>query len=95
MSQTTTSDFTATLVQRLKTELNTEQIGLIDNSWQHAGHVGNIHGGSHLALTIVSPLFEGIGAMARHRLVRGLLAEEMQERIHALELTLLAPSQVD
>jgi BolA protein len=90
----TTPSFTDTLVQRLKTELQTDQVELIDNSWQHAGHVGNIHGGSHLAVRIVSPVFEGMGAMARHRHVRALLAEEMKQRIHALELTLLAPSQV-
>jgi BolA family transcriptional regulator, general stress-responsive regulator len=88
------SPFIAALVGKLKVALATDAIELIDNSWQHAGHVGNIHGGSHLAIRIVAQQFEGMGAMARHRLVRQLLADEMKERIHALELTLLAPSQV-
>lgn len=86
------STFLSEVEQKLKTALNASEVHIIDNSWQHAGHRGNTMGGSHLAVTIVSERFEGLNTLARHRLVHETLKEEMKERIHALELTLLTPA---
>jgi BolA protein len=38
-------------------------------------------------------LFEGKNQVQRHRMVYDVLATEMQQTIHALALTTLAPSQ--
>ncbi|MEJ2397528.1 MAG: BolA/IbaG family iron-sulfur metabolism protein [Gammaproteobacteria bacterium] len=41
---------------------------------------------SHFKVVLVSKDFAGKNLLARHRLVNGLLAEELQSRIHALAL---------
>lgn len=86
------SDFVSALKHKLARELETEDINIVDNSWQHAGHRGNpqqyADGGTHLAISIVSARFAGLNPLQRHRLVHEVLAEEMQTRIHALELSL-------
>lgn len=46
----------------------------------------------HWQALIVSPLFEGLSPIARHRKVYAALAEEMKGPIHALSLTTLTPS---
>lgn len=95
MSTYTTDSFLSDLETKLRNELPATHVAITDNSWMHAGHVGNTHGGSHLALTIVSLGFEGLSTLKRHRMVHALLAEEMQQRIHALELKLLTPTEAD
>lgn len=41
---------------------------------------------SHFKVVLVSKDFDGKNLLARHRLVNGLLADELQSRIHALAL---------
>jgi BolA family transcriptional regulator, general stress-responsive regulator len=64
-----------------------------DESALHVGHAGAASGGGHYRVTVVSPLFEGKNQVQRHRMVYDVLAAEMQQTIHALALTTLAPSQ--
>ncbi|HEV8717602.1 MAG TPA: BolA family protein [Candidatus Binatia bacterium] len=64
-----------------------------DESALHVGHAGAASGGGHYRVKIVSPLFEGKNQVQRHRMVYDVLATEMQQTIHALALTTLAPSQ--
>lgn len=68
-------------------------IELIDESHKHVGHAGARDGRGHYALRIVTPMFEGIGAVARHRLVYGALGGLMQTDIHALSIVALAPGE--
>jgi stress-induced morphogen len=46
--------------------------------------------GGKFAVIVVSKRFEGMGLLDRHRLVQGVLAEEMKV-IHALEIKALTP----
>jgi len=64
-----------------------------DDSAQHAGHGGWREDGSHFSLIIVSAQFAGLMRVTRHRLVYDCLHDLMQERIHALALTTLAPDE--
>ncbi len=67
---------------------------LIDESAQHAGHVGARPGGNtHWRLTIVSPRFAGQSTVARHRMVYQALGELMQNPIHALAINARAPEE--
>lgn len=69
-------------------------VGVVDESHRHAGHRGAIEhashtgyaDGTHLEITIVSPLFAGQSPVARHRMVYALLADLMNTRIHALKI---------
>lgn len=49
----------------------------------------------HLALTIVSPAFEGKALLARHRLIQGYFKQELADgSLHALSLTTKTPQEV-
>ena len=67
---------------------------LTDESALHAGHAGAASGGGHYRLKIVSPRFEGLRLVMRHRLVYDSVHDMMHKEIHALAITALAPSEV-
>lgn len=67
---------------------------VVDDSKRHAGHAGHDpRGETHFKISIVSTIFEGLSAVARHRLVYEALKTEMQERIHALNLQTMTPEE--
>ena len=67
---------------------------LSDDSALHAGHAGAASGGGHYTVKIVSPRFEGLRLVMRHRLVYDSVHDMMHTEIHALAITALAPSEV-
>jgi BolA protein len=71
-------------------------LDVVDQSAAHAGHAGaRESGGGHFNVLIVSTRFEGMGALARQRLVYAALADEMRELIHALSMTCQTPAEYD
>jgi len=85
---------TAELMRERLAELHPVTLELIDESAAHAGHAGAQSGGGHFRLIIVSERFAGINAVARHREIYRLLGDLMDQRIHALSINALAPSEV-
>jgi BolA protein len=83
------------VTQKLKEAFAPQAFELIDNSWQHAGHAGNKLGGSHLDIRLTSEAFEGVSTLKRHRMVHEVLKNEMQGPVHALELTLRSPDEIE
>ncbi len=83
-----------TIHRKLTAALTPERLEIIDESDQHAGHAGAREGGeSHFKLLIVAGAFAGKSRVERQRLVYGLLADEMRERVHALALTTQTPEE--
>ncbi|MEO5375384.1 MAG: BolA family transcriptional regulator [Alphaproteobacteria bacterium] len=80
--------------RKLTEALVPRRLDIVDETSLHAGHAG-VHpqGESHFRIVIVADAFTGTSRVARHRLVYDLLAEEMYDRIHALALTTLTPSE--
>jgi BolA protein len=79
---------------RLRDALAPTRLEVHDDSHQHEGHGGWRPGGeTHFRVIVVSPKFEGQGRVARQRLVYGALDAELTERVHALQMTTLAPSE--
>ena len=65
-----------------------------DNSASHMGHAGhNPLGESHFSVLIVSPAFDKLSLVARHREIYRVLADELKERVHALSLQCLTPTE--
>ncbi len=67
-----------------------------DDSAKHHGHAGahpDGGGETHFNVTIESAVFAGKNRVARQRLVYGVLADELRERVHALSLKLTAPGE--
>lgn len=58
-----------------------------------AGYKGSASysGETHFTVEIVSPRFEGLTSIKRHRLVYGILAEELRSPVHALSLITKTP----
>lgn len=79
---------------KLESALSPDSLDVVDDSDRHAGHAGAREGGeTHFTVTIVSDAFRGKSRLERQRLVYGLLAEEMAERVHALALNIRAPGE--
>ena len=77
--------------KKIRDKLNPEAFELVDDSNRHAGHSGaHPSGETHFTLKITASAFNGLSRLGQQRLVFGLLADEMQERVHALVLELKA-----
>ena len=75
----------------LQRTLTPTQLEVIDESGQHAGHVGsNGTGfGTHFRVRIASPLFEGKSRVAKHRLVYDSLQTFIDNGAHAIAIEIL------
>ncbi|MBW4023191.1 MAG: BolA family transcriptional regulator [Proteobacteria bacterium] len=66
-----------------------------DDSARHAGHAGAGAGGeTHFNVRMAAASFEGMSRVARQRAVNEALAAEFAGGLHALSLTLRAPSEL-
>lgn len=75
--------------KKIRDGLTPEAFELIDDSNRHAGHAGaHPSGETHFTLKITASAFNGLSRVAQQRLVYGILADEMSERVHALVLQL-------
>jgi BolA protein len=84
-------------ISRIRTalagHLGTEDIAIRDDSHKHIGHPGAATGLGHFHVTVRSPRFAGLGAVARHRLVYEALGDLLQTDIHAVQIKALAPGE--
>ena len=72
-----------------------QRLEVEDDSARHAGHAGAGAGGeTHFNVRMASAAFEGMNRVARSRAVNDALAGEFAEGLHALSLTLRAPSEL-
>ena len=83
-----------TIEQKLRERFAPTRLQVTDDSARHAGHAGARAGGeTHFTVAIVSPVFSGLGRIARQRLVYETLAGEIADGVHALSLSTLAPGE--
>lgn len=68
-------------------------IALRDDSALHAGHAGAAGGAGHFHVRIVSGRFDGLRTVLRHRLVYDAVHDWMPQRIHALAIEALTPTE--
>jgi BolA protein len=82
----------AKLERALAEALAPTLLELEDDSAAHAGHAG-ARSGAHFNLLIVSPRFNGLSRVARHRLVYDALRPWMADGVHALAIDARAPDE--
>ncbi|MCA0200007.1 MAG: BolA family transcriptional regulator [Proteobacteria bacterium] len=87
-----------TYANRIRTKLTESlaptRLEVEDDSNRHHGHAGaHPSGETHFNVTVESAAFAGKNRVARQRLVYGILADELRERVHALSLKLTAPGE--
>jgi BolA protein len=82
---------TAAEIERaLRAELAPEALAVNDDSHLHVGHAG-AREGRHFSVAITSSRFQGLGRVARHRLVYDALRDLMPRGIHALAIDARTP----
>eukprot|EP00887_Chlorella_sp_A99_P004328 scaffold15.g4328.t1 len=87
--------------RKLTNQLNPAKLHIVNESDRHTGHAGHFGsaaattGETHFALEIVSPEFEGLSTIKRHRLVYQILEGELQHPVHALSLVTKTPEEAD
>lgn len=75
--------------EKLKAAFEPSNLEVVDESHQHAGHAGHREGGeSHFRVRMTTSAFKGKMRIEQHRAVNEVLADEMDNPIHALALEL-------
>jgi BolA family transcriptional regulator, general stress-responsive regulator len=83
------------ILDRLTQAFSPQHLEVEDDSARHAGHAGARQGGeTHFNVRMAASAFEGMSRVARTRAVNEVLAGEFADGLHALSLTLRAPSEV-
>lgn len=77
----------------LRKAFSVGHLDIEDESHLHAGHAGAASGGGHFKLTIISPDFKGLSAVARHRSVYAALNNHIPQEIHALTIVAKTPEE--
>jgi len=80
------------LRQALQDALVPSRLEVIDDSHLHAGHAG-AREGRHFTVRVVSPAFDGLSRVARHRLVYDAARTLIAEGIHALAIEARSPAE--
>lgn len=79
-----------TRIEKIQTALEVAfpaaAITVEDESHLHAGHAGAATGRGHFKVRVVTPAFEGLSLIARHRAVYAAVDALMQTDIHALAI---------
>lgn len=79
---------------KLTAALAPAKLTIIDESHRHAGHAGSRpEGETHFQVVVVASAFEGKSRLERQRMVYGVLAAELADRVHALTLKTLTPEE--
>ena len=80
-----------TIAGKLGQALSPHEIEVLDVSHKHAGHSGWREGGeTHFEVMIRADIFAGKSRVECHRMVNGILADELASSVHALQLDLSA-----
>lgn len=72
-----------TIIAKLTAEFAPIVLQVENESHQHSSGRG---AESHFKVTLVSPKFDGVRTLARHRAIYALLADELANGVHALAL---------
>ncbi|MDP9138466.1 MAG: BolA family transcriptional regulator [Pseudomonadota bacterium] len=81
----------ARIVRLLQQALSPAQLHVTDESHLHSGHAGaRPEGESHFRVRVVARAFAGKSRLERHRMIHRVLADELQDRVHALTIEAVA-----
>ncbi|MSO66768.1 MAG: BolA family transcriptional regulator [Pseudolabrys sp.] len=82
------------ITQKLTAAFAPQSLNVEDESHQHEGHAGHREGGqTHFRVYIVSNAFKGKTRLERHRMINGILVDELASGIHALAIHATAPGE--
>ncbi|MEO8877586.1 MAG: BolA family protein [Polyangiaceae bacterium] len=84
--------FQTRIEEKLKAALSPSVLDVINESSNHSVPKGSE---THFKVVVVSPAFEGKMPLARHRLIFGILDDEMTQKpgVHALSIVAKTPEE--
>ncbi|KAI8376433.1 bola protein [Radiomyces spectabilis] len=98
MSSTEKGPVQTAIEQKITDALQPSVLQTINESHLHAHHVamkGNTNKETHFRVTVVSEQFQGKSLMQRHRMIYGLLSDELNQGLHALSLKTKTPAELE
>ncbi len=94
MTDPATGPVATEIAARLTSALTPSHLDVINDSAQHAGHMGDDGSGeSHFTVVVESAVFAGQSRLARQRLVNAALGDLMAGTVHALAIKARAPGE--
>ncbi|MTI43245.1 transcriptional regulator, BolA protein family [Roseibium hamelinense] len=85
-----------TIETKLQEQFAPVHLNVIDESENHRGHGGWREGGeTHFRVQIASTAFDGMSRVNRHRAINDVLAQELQDGVHALAIEARSPDEPD
>jgi BolA family transcriptional regulator, general stress-responsive regulator len=82
------------ITRKLTEAFDPENLRVVDESHQHAGHAGHRPGGeTHFRVYIVAEVFRGKSRLERHRMINATLSGELAGGVHALAIHAAAPGE--
>ena len=84
------------IVKKIEESLAPERMAVINESHLHAGHAhgpSDETGETHFRVRVISPAFQGLSRIERHRTLNALLTQEIADGVHALALEPAAPGE--
>jgi len=79
-------EFIQKIENKIKENFKVDKIKIIDNSYKHKKHKFYVPNKYHLCLEIESEYLNSLNRLQSQRLIMKILKEEMNEKIHALEI---------
>ena len=79
-------DFLKEVKEKISKKINPENIELIDNSKFHTKHKSFDKNKVHLKIIIKSEKLKNMNKIAAHKEIFSILKDEMNNKIHALEI---------
>ena len=79
-----------TIEQALATALSPTHLEVVNESHMHSVKPGSE---THFKVVVVSPAFDALSLLARHRRINELLKSELASGLHALSIHAFSPAQ--
>ena len=76
------------ICEKLKNEINIEDIKIVDNSFKHKGHKFFSPEKFHLHIQIKSIYLNSLSRVNAQKLVMKILKDDLKKKIHALEISI-------
>jgi len=83
------TNFLNKIKEKINSELDIDELSIINNSHLHAKHKSFSPGKFHLKLIIKSKKLKILNKIDAHKIIFSILKNEMKSKIHALEIEII------
>ena len=75
------------IINKIRDNFKISYLDVLDNSYEHSGHIGNPEGvdGTHFKI-VIKFIDSNISIVDRHRSIKNILKDEFDDGLHALSI---------